>query len=148
MQMGMGPHGGHSGHGSQGGGMGFMAGRGLDRLLEGVQATEAQRTQIRQIAAAARTDMGAQREAGRALRDRAMKAFTQPTVDAREVETVRQAMLAQHDAGSRRMSQAMLEISQVLTPEQRINLGEQMKARSERWHQRQEQRQRSAAPQS
>lgn len=143
MPMAMGAQG-----GGMGMGMGFMGGRGLERLLDGVQATDAQRTQIRQIADAARADLGSQREAGRALRERAMKAFTQPTVDAREVETVRQAMLAQHDAGSRRMSQAMLEIAQVLTPTQRTQLGEQMKARSERWNQRQEERQRPGAPQS
>ncbi len=145
----MGPHGGHGDHGGGMGagvgmGMGWMSGRGLDRMLDSVKASDAQRSRIRQIAEAARTELSAQRDAGRALRDRAMAAFTQPTVDAREVESVRQAMLAQHDARSRRMSQAMLEVAQVLTPEQRSQLGQQMKARSERWQQRQGQ----ANPQS
>lgn len=147
MPMAMGSHGGH--HGGEGGpGMGLIGGRGLERLLDSVQATDAQRTQIRQITEAARKDLQTQREAGRGLRDRAMNAFTQPTVDAREVESVRQAMLAQHDAASRRTSQAMLEVAQVLTPAQRAQLAQQMKQRSERWQQRMEERQRPGAPQS
>jgi Spy/CpxP family protein refolding chaperone len=35
-------------------------------------------------------------------------------------------MLAQHDQASRRIQQAMLDISQVLTPDQRAKLGERM----------------------
>jgi periplasmic protein CpxP/Spy len=146
MALSMPTHGGGMG-GSIGGSMGGLwMGRGVDRMLDGVNATESQRAQIKQIADAARTDLQAQREAGRALRDRAMNAFTQPNVDAREVETVRQQMLAQHDSASRRMSQAMLDISRVLTPEQRALLAQRMKQRSEQMRQRMEERQRPGAP--
>jgi protein CpxP len=50
--------------------------------------------------------------------------FTQPTVDARAVETLRQQMLAQHDQASKRMMQAMLDGSRVLTPEQRAKMAD------------------------
>lgn len=103
--------------------------RHLERLLDGVDATDAQRAQIRQIAEAARTDLQAQREAGKALRERQMQLFTQPSVDANAVESLRQQMLAQHDQASRRITQAMLDASRVLTPEQRLKLAEKMKSR-------------------
>jgi periplasmic protein CpxP/Spy len=38
-------------------------------------------------------------------------------------------MLAQHDQASKRVLQAMLDVSKVLTPEQRATLGERMKQR-------------------
>ena len=135
----------HSGHGGPGGG--WMMGRGLDRMLDSVNASDDQRAQIKQIAEAARSDLRAQHEAGRALRERAMAAFTAPTVDAREVETVRQAMLAQHDASTRRISQAMLDVSRVLTPAQRTQLAERMKQRGDEMRRRMEERQRGT-PQS
>jgi Spy/CpxP family protein refolding chaperone len=58
-----------------------------------------------------------------------MALFTQPTVDARAVETLRQQMLAQHDQASKRMLQTMLDVSRVLTPEQRKTLADRMAQR-------------------
>jgi Spy/CpxP family protein refolding chaperone len=55
--------------------------------------------------------------------------FTQPTVDANAAESLRQQMLARHDAASKRMMQAMLDVSRVLTPEQRQQLAQHMKQR-------------------
>jgi Spy/CpxP family protein refolding chaperone len=117
-------------HGGHHGGMMFM-GRGMERMLDAVNATPEQRTQIRQITQAALTDLRAQREAGRGLRDRSMQLFTQPNVDANAAEQLRQQMLAQHDQASRRIMQAMLDVSRVLTPEQRTKLAERIKQRQE-----------------
>lgn len=128
-----GPMGGH-GMGMMHGGA--MDGRRVDHMLDGLNATDAQRTQVKQIAAAAAADMKAQREAGRALRDKAAQIFGAPTVDAAAAESVRQQMQAQHDQGSRRMLQAMLDISKVLTPEQRAKLADRMKQRSDAMHER------------
>ena len=75
--------------------------------------------------------MKAQRTAGTGLHEQAMQLFMQPTVDATAVESLRQQMLLQHDQASRRISQAMIEISRVLTAEQRAQLGTQMKKRQE-----------------
>lgn len=115
--------------------------RHLERLLDGVDATDAQRAQIRQIAEAARADLQAQREAGKALRERRMQLFTQPSVDANAVESLRQQMLAQHDQASRRITQAMLDASRVLTPEQRLKLAEKMKSRRDLMQRHQRERQ-------
>jgi protein CpxP len=137
-------HGGHHGPRHGHGGPAAMAFAGspervdrmVDRLLRGLDATEAQRTQIKQIAQAAASDLKSRHEAGRSLRERAMQLFTQPTVDANAVEALRQERMAHMDQVSRRMSQAMLEISQVLTPEQRAKLAERMHKRGPRGERR------------
>jgi periplasmic protein CpxP/Spy len=122
---------GHSGGAGDFGGLGFFGGPHLERMLDSVNATEAQRTQIKQIMKSATDEMKAQRTAGGNLQEKALQLFTQPTVDATAVETLRQQMLQQHDQSSRRVSQAMIEVSRVLTPEQRAQLGAQMKSRQE-----------------
>ncbi len=130
-----GHHGGH--HGGPGmGGPGMMfsgspeqAGRMVDRMLDGLDATDDQRSQIKRIAQAAATDLKAQRDAGGGLREKAALVFAAPNVDAAAAESLRQQMLAQHDQRSRRVLQALLEVSKVLTPDQRARLGERIKQR-------------------
>ena len=122
--------GGHGMHGEHGGGHGMVgSGRHMDRMLDNVNATAEQRTQVQAIVKAAQTDMKAQREAGRSLHQQSQALFTQPTVDARAAETLRQQMLAQHDQASKRRLQMMLDISRVLTPEQRTKMAERMSQR-------------------
>ena len=129
-------HGGHGGPGmgmgagmGTGMGMGLFDGRHAERMLDSVNATPDQRTQIKQIVVAARTDMAAQRDASRKLHEQSQSAFAQPNVDARAVETLRQQMLAQHDQASKRMTQLMLDVSRVLTPEQRKTLSDRLTQR-------------------
>jgi len=111
-------------------GMAMMGSAGhMERLLEQVGASAEQRSQIQAIMAAARTDIKAQHEAGRGLHTQMMALFTQPTVDARAVETLRQQMLAQHDQASKRQVQALIEASRVLSVEQRKQLADQMSQR-------------------
>jgi protein CpxP len=144
-----GPQGGPGGHGMHGGpGMGwFGGGKHLERLLDSVDATPEQRAQIKQITQAAMTDLKAQRESGTSLREQGMALFAAPTVDANAVEALRQKMLQQHDQSSRRMSQAMLDVSRVLTPEQRAKLATQLKSRKEMMQRhRQERRQLESQP--
>ena len=136
MGSGMMGHGG-MGHGMMGGSPAHMR-RMIDHMLDGLNATDAQRGQIKQIAQAAAADMKTQREAGRGLRERGMQIFTAPNVDPAAAEALRQQMMAQHDQASRRITQAMLDISRVLTPEQRAKIGERMKERATRMHDRME----------
>lgn len=146
--MGMGQGGpagmGHGGMMGQGPMMGGM----LPQMLDRVNATPEQRAKIKQITDSNVGEMRAQREAGRALRDQAMLLFTQPTVDADAVEALRQKQVAMHDAASKRMTLAMLEISRVLTPEQRKQLAEQMTQRRDMMHRHQRERQAIDAPKS
>lgn len=116
----------------------MFGGKPGERLLKMVDASDAQRTQILQITRAAQQDLQAQRESARAWRDQGLAIFTAPQVDAAAAETLRQSMLAQHDQMSKRMTQAMLDIARVLTPEQRAKLAEHFKARADRMHERRE----------
>ena len=112
-------------HADMGGpGMGMMAGRHGERMLDGVGASAEQKTQIRQIMDSARADMKPLREAARTLHQQAQGLLAQPTVDARALETVRQQLSANHDQASKRMTQALLDTSRVLTPEQRKQIAE------------------------
>lgn len=125
-----GMRGGDGGHGMMMfGGSPHQMGRRIDHMLDGLNATDAQRTQIKQIATAAATDLRAQREAGKGLRERSLQIFAAPTVDAAAAESVRAQMQALHEQASRRTLQAMLDVSKVLSPEQRAKVGERLKQR-------------------
>lgn len=138
--------GGHGGGGMMFGGSPERVARGVDRMLDGLNATDAQRTQIKQIAQAAAVDLKAQREGTRALREKSLQIFAAPTVDAAAAESVRQQLGVKHDDASRRTLQAMLDVSRVLTPEQRAKLAERMKTRSEHMHERGRMLERQQAP--
>jgi periplasmic protein CpxP/Spy len=112
-------------------GGGAMMGGMLPRLLDRVNATPQQRTQIQQIVERSRGEHQAQRQARQAMQDEAMTLFSQPTVDANAVEALRQKQMAIHDAASKRMTEAMIEISRVLSPEQRKQMAEHMRQRRE-----------------
>jgi len=130
-----------------GGASGEM-GRGIDRMLDGLGVTEAQRGQIKQITTSAAADLRSQSEARRALHEEGMQLFAAPTVDASAAESLRQRMLAQHDQSSKRMLQAMLDVSKVLTPEQRAKMAQRAKERQEIMRERmqREQRERGMRP--
>lgn len=114
--------------------------RAVDRLLEGVNATDAQRSQIQQIAQAAAADLKAQHEAARGQHEQGLALFTAPVVDARAIEALRQQRLAQHDQASKRATQALVDVANVLTPEQRTKIAERMKQREQRMKERMQRR--------
>ena len=128
---------GPGGHGERGGHRAMMGAEGgmkasprhMERLLDDVKATPEQRAQIKQITDAAHTEMAALRESGRKLHEQDRAHFAQPNVDARGAETLRQQKLAHHDQVSKRMLQMRLDISRVLTPEQRAQMNERMQKR-------------------
>lgn len=129
------------GHGGPGGMMMFggspeRIGRGVEHFLDGLNANDDQRAQIRQIAQAAATDLKAQHEAGRTLRERGMQLLAAPAIDANAAEVLRRQMLDQHDVSSKRMVQAVLDVANVLTPDQRAKLAERMQKHRARMDER------------
>lgn len=125
------------GHGPHHGGPGAMAPGGLfgghlDHMLDVVNATDAQRSQIDAIFKAARQDLAGQREAGMKLHQQMAALYTAPNIDAAAIEALRQQMSAQHEAASKRMSQASIDAARVLTPEQRLKIAEVAKRRQAR----------------
>jgi len=111
------------------GGPGMMGGRHGERLLDSVGATAEQKTQLRQIMDTARTDLKPLREAAQGLHQQLRALFAQPTVDARAVEALRTQLQANREQASKRMTQAMLDASRVLTPEQRKQMAERAEQR-------------------
>lgn len=119
-------------HGAAGMPLPMLGGRHLERLLDEVQATDAQRTQIHQILDKARDDVRALHDGGQqeALRKQALALWAQPKLDAAAAEKLRQQMQAQHEQVSKRLFQASLDVGQVLTPAQRSKAAERIQA----WH--------------
>lgn len=109
-----------------------FAGRGFERVLDEVKATDAQRQQIKQITDQARTDLQALHQQGRDAHQQGMAIWTSPKLDAADAEKHRQQMLAHHDQVSKRMMQAMLDVGKVLSPEQRAQAAQILKQRHDR----------------
>ena len=121
--------GGHGGHGSCAASAEEArehAGRMVDRGLDRVDATDAQRATIDTVLDRAVPQIYAVREEGAALREDARDVLTADTVDAAAAEAIRKDALALVDEGSRLMVGAMVEVASVLTPDQRQELGELM----------------------
>lgn len=126
--------------GMGGPGMGTMAG-GLmgghvEHMLDLVDATDAQRAQIKSIMDAARSELKAQHETLRSLHEQGLTLFSATNVDAAAIEALRQKGSAVHEQVSRRMSQAMIDVARVLTPEQRAKLAAKLKQRQARMAER------------
>jgi periplasmic protein CpxP/Spy len=133
---GMGGMGGHSEMGAMGGrgmgmhGPGHMGHMGhMGRMLDQAGASAEQKAQIKTIMEAARTDLKPVHAQMKTLRSQSAGLFTQPNVDANAVEASRQQMHALHGQVSKRMAQAMVESSRVLTPEQRAKMADMMNKR-------------------
>jgi periplasmic protein CpxP/Spy len=110
------------------------------RLLDSVGATDDQKAQLRQIMDSARADVRALHDSAADQRAQARSLFAQPNVDARAAEALRQQMLARHDQASRRMMQAALDASRVLTPDQRQQMATLAEERRQRQMAQREQR--------
>ena len=112
-----------------------------ERMLEAAGASPEQKTKVREILKSAHDDLAKLRVGAPDLRQQMMALMVAPQVDAAAAEALRQQMMARHDAASKRLLQAMLEASAVLTPEQRQKLAERMKARRDMMQRHQRERQ-------
>ena len=141
-----GPHAVHGRmHGGDGPGMEMRMG---ERMLDRVQATPEQRAQIRKIMESAQADLRAGRESGRAQREKMGELLAKPEIDAAAVEAARQQLVAQHDAASKRVTQALVDAGRVLTPEQREKLAALGKQRREMMQRHHQERRSLEAPKS
>jgi Spy/CpxP family protein refolding chaperone len=104
----------------------------LEHMLDLVNATDAQRSQIEAIFKAAQQDLAGQRDASRKLHEQMATLYTATNIDAVAIESVRAQLSAQHEAASKRLSQASIDAARVLTPEQRAKIADVMKKRQAR----------------
>jgi Spy/CpxP family protein refolding chaperone len=102
---------------------------GVRWMLADVGATEEQQRQIRDIAAAAMQDLRPLREEHLAARARAATILAQPALDRAALESLRARQLALAEQASRRLTQAITDAAEVLTPEQRAQLAAKMAER-------------------
>jgi len=101
---------------ANGGGFG---GHRLQKLLDKVNATPAQRTQIEGIWNNLRPQMKANRQQHVALHQQMTAAFTGATVNAAQVEQLRQQSMAIADKQSQLFTQGLVQTAQVLSQAQR-----------------------------
>jgi protein CpxP len=111
----------------------FMERR-LDRMLEGVNATDAQRTAIKAIFERMFTEMRPIRQQHKTLHDQFVGALSADTVDAAAVENLRKQIAPLADQASQVFTKAILDASQVLGPEQRQALVKHIQERHGRMH--------------
>jgi periplasmic protein CpxP/Spy len=105
--------------------------RRVERLARKVEATPEQRTRLIEIAKSAASDLRPLREKVREARKRGMALLAAPTVDRAAIEKLRAEQIAAADAASRRMSQALADSAEVLTPEQRQKVAQYFERRKD-----------------
>lgn len=121
----------HPGMGGPGMAGGMMRGH-VEHMLDLVDATDAQRAQIKTIMDTARAELKSQFDAQRSLHEQSVTLFAATNVDAAAIEALRVKGSALHEQVSKRMSQAMVDVARVLTPEQRAKLAAKLKQRQAR----------------
>jgi periplasmic protein CpxP/Spy len=111
----------------------FMQRR-LEKMLDKVEATAAQRTAIKSIVERLHTEMQPIHKEHTALRDGLKQALAAPTVDGVAVENLRSQASELMERSSRSLSRALVEAANVLTPAQRKTIIEQIGERHGRMH--------------
>jgi Spy/CpxP family protein refolding chaperone len=112
--------GGRHGHGPGGPG---MTEEHLDRMLKHlyveIDATDAQKAKLEPIVKQAANDLRPLREQSRDARRRGVELFSADPIDRAAIEHARVAQIKMADAASRRFTQALADVAEVLAPEQR-----------------------------
>ncbi len=103
------------------GGMGPF-GAHIEHVLDIVSATDAQRNQIKAIMDLAKQDLASTHTSGQALHKQALALYTAASIDPVAIENLRVQMSANHEVASKRMSKAMIDVANVLSPDQRAKL--------------------------
>jgi periplasmic protein CpxP/Spy len=98
-----------------------------------VDATEEQQERLRAVAKSAVRDLLPMREKAQAARQRGRELLTQATIDRAAIEAFRAEQIAQVDAISKRVAQAVTDAASVLTVEQRRKIEEHMRPRPGFW---------------
>jgi Spy/CpxP family protein refolding chaperone len=99
-----------------------------DRLVRSVDGTPEQKESIGVIAKAAAKDLRELRGQHGDLRRQAMDLLKAPTIDRAAIEALRSQQMTVADALSKRVSVALAETAEVLTPEQRVKLAERFQS--------------------
>lgn len=109
----------------------------LKHLYVEINATEEQKKKLDPVIKQALTDIEPLREQMRAVRTQAIGLLAAEQVDRAAIETMRAERMKAADAASRRISQALADIAEILTPAQRKELAARAQKTQQRrgpWH--------------
>lgn len=109
---------------------GNFAGHGFGRMLEAVDATSEQEDSIWTIVDGVRAELRPMMREFRDTRTDLAALLSAPSIDRAAVEKLRAERIAAIDEASKKVVTAAIAAAEVLTPEQRAKLGEQMKQRN------------------
>jgi protein CpxP len=115
----------HAMHAAWGGG-GRFAERRFERMIEEIDATPEQADALRAIFEGARDDLSGMRDEMRGVREEVVAILSAETIDRAAAERLRAERTQSLDQASRRMTQALLDAAEVLTPAQRAELVERI----------------------
>lgn len=101
----------------------------VKHLAVEIDATPEQQEKLTAIAKQAARDLEPLRGQAMETRKQAMELLSQPSVDRAALEKLRVSKLQHADAASRRVTQALGDAAEVLTPEQRKKLAEHIARR-------------------
>jgi Spy/CpxP family protein refolding chaperone len=100
--------------------------RRVNRVLGAVDASTEQRQKVRSILEAAGNDLYPIRQQRMENRRQIREALAAATIDRAKIESLRQAQLKLHDSASKRLTDAITDAAEVLTPAQRAELAKRM----------------------
>ncbi len=103
--------------------------RRVNRVLGLVDASTEQRQKVRSILESAGNDMYPIRQQRMENRKQIGQALAAATIDRAKIEQLRQEQVKLHDTASKRMTDAITEAAEVLTPAQRAELAKRMERR-------------------
>ena len=104
----------------------------IKRFARKVDASAEQKDKLAAIAKSAVHDLAPLREKARAARKQAIELLAGPNVDRPALERLRAEQIQLADEGSKRLTQALADTADVLTPEQRKKFAERLQHRH-RW---------------
>ncbi len=108
----------------------------IKRFASRVNASAEQKDKLSAIAKSAVKDLTPLREKAQTARKQAIEILAAANVDRAAIERLRTEQIQLADAGSKRLTQALADAAEVLTPEQRKMLAERMQHGHRRggWH--------------
>lgn len=101
----------------------------IEHMLDGIDVSAEQKTRINAIVTATMNDMQPLRKQRTDARREAIEILTQPTIDRAKIEAFRVEKLKLAEAASQRITQGIVDVAEVLTPEQRAALAEKFSQR-------------------
>src|SRR5262249_55966950 len=110
------------------------ADRGVRHLAIEIDATTEQQSKLQAIVKAALSDLLPMREKFLSVRQQARQLLTQPTIDRVAIERLRTEQIANVDALSKRIAQALADAGDALTLDQRKKLNDLLPPPGSHWH--------------